>query len=241
MPSQFQQSIYRVSGAGVPGEAYNDSPSRVQPFSLNSTDPTKNTFGTAFTVQSEGIAQSGNVAGNKVYAGILVNPKGSALYGQVVNATLTLPNGAVAELATMGSWWVTLPAAAAIGDVVIYDNTTGALSTIAPGVALPTGKSPAFANVDFFTVSGAGLAVITMTTLPGVPVPAGFAGIYTDPAGNPYTDPAGDDYTPPPAAGNRFIKPKSKAELKAIADAKAKADAEGKTDGEGQPNSEGDK
>jgi hypothetical protein len=69
----------------------------------------------------------------------------------------------------MGSYWVTLPGAAAIGDWVIYDQTTGAIDTVTPGTSLPMGKSWGNAIVDYFTVSGAGLAVITMN--PGVGQP----------------------------------------------------------------------
>ena len=175
--SYFQQSIAFASGAGVPGEAYNNGPIRSQPFILNSVSAANNVFGRAFTVVSQGVAQAGNpsaLADSKL-AGVLVNPKGSALYGTSgapLAPTLTLPNSVNAEIANMGSIWVTLPAAAAIGDWVVYDNTTGALSTVTPGTALAAGTSALNAIVDVFTVSAAGLAVITMTKLPGVPVTA---------------------------------------------------------------------
>jgi hypothetical protein len=69
----------------------------------------------------------------------------------------------------MGTFIVTLPDAAAIGDLVVYDNTTGAISTISPGDDLPVGKSFAYAMVTDRTVSGAGLGVITLT--PTLPIP----------------------------------------------------------------------
>jgi len=98
-----------------------------------------------------------------------------ALFGSAgipLNPTLTVPNFTQVECATEGTYWVTLPAAAAIGDYVIYDNTTGALSTITPSTPLPVGKTFANAVVDYYTVSGAGLAVITITPTLVIPQPA---------------------------------------------------------------------
>jgi len=197
----FQQTVYGVSGAGIPGESYNDSPSRGQPYLLNSASAAYNVFARAFTVSSQGVAQAGNPSGTAVFAGILVNPKGSALYGNITTPTLTLPNGVAAEINSMGTYFIVLPAAAAIGDTIIYDNTTGILETIAPGADLPTGKSPAYGFVDVATVSGAGLAIGTFTYVPAIPVSAGpvVTDTYVDPSGGTYTDPSGDDYTPAPS------------------------------------------
>lgn len=162
----FQSSVFINAGAGVPGELYTDSPYRAESFSLVSGNAANNIIGaTCCTITSQGVAQAGS-GGTLGFAGFLVNPKGQALRGvsgQPLNPTMTLPNNSQVECLTMGTIWVTLPGAANIGDNVIYDNTTGALSTIAPGVSLPSGKSFANAVVDFFTVSGAGLAVVTVS------------------------------------------------------------------------------
>jgi hypothetical protein len=162
--ASFQKTVNQYMGFGVPGELFVDSPSRVAPFTLNSAQASYNIIGaTAYTVSSDGVAQAGNPGGTNVYAGILIGPKEQALIGDgsnPLNPSMTLPNNVIAELITMGIIIVSLPAAANIGDVVIFDNTTGALSTIAPGVALPAGKSYANAYVRRYTVSAAGLAVI---------------------------------------------------------------------------------
>lgn len=65
----------------------------------------------------------------------------------------------------MGTIVVTLPAACAIGDLVVYDNTTGAISTIAPAAALPVGKTFANAVVAYITPNavGAQLAVVQVS------------------------------------------------------------------------------
>lgn len=167
----FQQAVQFFMGLGVPGELYDDGPHRALPYTLVSADATYNVFGRAFSVTSEGIAAAGNT-GTAVFAGILINPKSAALLGDstgTLTSSLALPNNALGQLLIEGEIVVTLPAAAAIGDLVIYDNTTGILSTITPATALPVGKSSAYAVVDRFTVSGAGLAVIRVLDVPKIP------------------------------------------------------------------------
>jgi hypothetical protein len=171
----FQSSVSLKQGFGVVGELFDDGPRRAWSYILRSVSAANNVFGRAFTVKSEGVAECGNPSGTAVFAGILVNPKVNPLLGTssgTLAPSLTLPNETQGELLTEGSIIVSLPAAAAIGDVVIFDNTTGALSTIAPGADLPANKSPAHAVVSRFTVSGAGLAVIDVLAAPYIPVPA---------------------------------------------------------------------
>lgn len=162
-----QTTVNRYIGYGVVGEIFDSGPHRAQPFTLNSASATNNVFGRAFSkTATEGVAAVGNTTGALVFAGIMVNPKEHISRGDAVNPlnpSLTLPNGEVASMLTMGSVFVTLPAAAAIGDRVIFDNTTGILATIAAGAALPVGKSFAQAVVDRFIPTEAGLAVITLT------------------------------------------------------------------------------
>jgi hypothetical protein len=169
----FQSAVFINQGAGVPGEQYSDSPMRAQSYQINSVSAANNVIGsTMCTISSQGTVACGNVGGARVFAGLLVDPKNIASFGigsVPLAPTLIVPNFTQIECATMGSFFVTLPAAAAIGDWVIYDNTTGAISTVAPGTSLPVGKSWGNAVVDYFTVSGAGLGVITMN--PGVGQP----------------------------------------------------------------------
>lgn len=169
----FQQTVGLGMATGVPGEKVVDSPFRCQEFTIVSALASYNIVGaTAYSKTAEFRAAAGNTGGVLPFAGILVDPKNHALYGDAngtLDASLTLPNNTQAALATMGTIYVTLPAAAALGDHVIFDNTTGAISTITPGTALPTGKSWAFATVDYFVPTAAGLAAITLTpqtTLP---------------------------------------------------------------------------
>ena len=170
----FQSSVFIQMAAGVPGEQYSDGPWRAQSYQINSALASYNNIGeSACTITSQGVCQAGS-GGTLGFAGILVDPKNIALFGVggiPLNPTLNVPDFTQVECATMGSYWVTLPAAAAIGDLVIYDNTTGALETIAPAAALPVGKTFANAFVDYFTVTVAGLAVITLDPLLVAPQP----------------------------------------------------------------------
>jgi len=174
----FQSTVYSQQGFGVVGEIFDNGPVRAEPFIINSASAANNVFGRAFSITAEVVVSAGNPSGNKVFAGILINPKGSSSNGTTSSplaATLTLPNYSIGEICNMGSIVVTLGAAANIGDLVIFDNTTGVLETIAPGADLPSGKSPAYAVVDRFTQglsSPGGLAVIRVTTTPEIPVAA---------------------------------------------------------------------
>lgn len=172
----FQSTVFLQQGFGVIGELFNNGPVRCQPFRLVSALATYNVMGRGFsiTAANQGLAEAGNTSGTLVFAGILANPKTSPLQGTLTGTltpTLQLPNQAQAELLRMGSMIVTLPAACNIGDLVVMDNITGILTTIAPGAALPVGKSSAYAVVSHFLPNavGAQLAVITMTDVPKIP------------------------------------------------------------------------
>jgi hypothetical protein len=172
----LQTTVYAAQGFGVVGEVYDDSPLRAQPFTLVSALASYNVFGRGFSVTSQGVANAGNTAGTQKFAGILINPKAHALFGDgtgPLNPALVLPNQAVADLCTMGQVVVALPGVAAIGDLVCYNNTTGVLTTIAPSANLAVGTSFAFATVTRFTpaaVNGIYLAVIELSPTLIIPV-----------------------------------------------------------------------
>ena len=164
----FQSTVSLQQGFGVPGEMFTDAPWKVETYTIVSASSALNIIGaTCCTVTSQGLCAAGNVGGARVFAGFLVDPKDIALFGignQPLAPTLVVPNQSIVELMTMGSLVVTLPAAANIGDYVVFNNTSGAISTIAPGAALPVGTTFANAVVDYFTpnASGAQLAVISI-------------------------------------------------------------------------------
>lgn len=160
----FQQTVYVQSAPGVQGDRYDDSPHRALPYNLVSPSAANNLIGTTFcTITSQGVARAG---GTGAFAGLLVNSKLYALQGvggSTLAPTLQLPNNTNVELTTEGRWWVYLPAAANIGDQVLFDTTTGQISTQAPSGTLPVGKAFAQAFVDVYTLTAAGLAVIAIS------------------------------------------------------------------------------
>lgn len=169
----FQSTVFISQGAGVPGEQYSDGPWRAQSYQIESEDSANNNIGsTICSIASEGVCQAGNAGGAFIIAGLLVDPKNVALFGTggiPLAPTLNVPNFTQVECATMGSYVVILPSAADIGDWLIYDEVTGVLDSVAPGTALPVGSQWANGVVDYFTVSGSGLAVVTLN--PGVGQP----------------------------------------------------------------------
>lgn len=151
----FQSTVSLKQGFGVVGELMLDGPVRAAPCTLESADAAYNVVGRAFTVKSEGVAAAG---GTGEFAGILVNPKHYASYGTAAGTlapTLTLANNALGECLNMGEIIVALPGAAAIGDKVTYNTTTGVLGST-PAVASFTG------TIDDGTPPGAG-TVLTVT------------------------------------------------------------------------------
>lgn len=160
----FQSTVSTLQGFDVPGEIFQDTPWIVQSWTLNSSGTPNIVGGTAYTITSQGFAQAGN-GGIYGFAGILAIPKSYALFGtgqSPLAASLNLADFTQAELVTQGTMVVTLPSTANIGDYVIYDNTTGALSSMPPSDIVPSGFTFANAIVVLFTksASGAGLAVI---------------------------------------------------------------------------------
>lgn len=171
----FQTSVQFLQAAGVPGELFAQTPLRAESYTLVSALASYNAFSSAFTVTAQGVAAAGNAAGTPadgVFAGILCNPKEHASFGGSagpLSPSFTLANNTQASLLVEGTIYATLANNANVGDAVIYDNTTGLLASIAPGVALPVGKSSAYAYVNYYDIT-TGIAVISVNYVPTIPV-----------------------------------------------------------------------
>lgn len=182
----FQTAVQLQQGAGVVGELYSDSPTRSDTAIVTSGDAANNVVGRAFTITSQGIVAAG---GTNVFAGILVSPKNYASQGTALDGTLaptlTLSNGTVGELLQMGQIYVALPAAAAIGDPIAYNTTTGALSSYAAKTTF-SGSIAVTTGVLTVTALTAGGYIATNTPLTGTGVPAGtrITGQITGTAGS---------------------------------------------------------
>ncbi|ASG88413.1 structural cement protein Gp24 [Salmonella enterica] len=161
----FPSTVNKTLAFGIPGEFYADGPCRVRHGILQSSDTKNNVFGRAFCQSGDHVSAGGNA---DYFVGIMINPKAYPMYGDSTNpltATLTLPNGTDAEFCSMGILIVNFPDAVAIGQKVVFDTTTGELSTIAAS-ATSAGTGKGFVpncKVTHFTTSGAGPAVITLT------------------------------------------------------------------------------
>ena len=167
--SNFQSTVNINYGFGVIGEMFQDEPSRVESLIVNSSGA-GNTVGLAYTKSNTtNIATLGGaiVNGTNVFAGILVNPKVYASLGTTAGTltpTLVIPDNTQAEFLTFGTIVVALTGSANIGDIVQYNNTTGALSALAPGSTVTTGNTFIPNCVVYkFPTTGAGLVAIRIT------------------------------------------------------------------------------
>lgn len=164
----FQSTVNVNLGFGIPGELIVDGPQRADSLTL---DATGGTIGLAFTKSSTtDVATQGGaiVDGTNLFAGILVNPKVYASYGAVggspLDPTLFLRGNSQGEFLTMGTIVVNLVGAAEIGDLVVYQDTTGILSAITPGTSPAVGYTLVpNAVVWQYPQSGTGLAAIRLT------------------------------------------------------------------------------
>lgn len=153
----LQSTVALNQGFGVVGEVVFDGPLRAVPGVIKHSTAADIVVGRAFTIDaSDGTYRPG---GTGVFGGVLSNPKGLQSVGTSAGGplapTLVVPSGTVGEFTTMGEMALALSNAAAIGDGVVFDNTTGELS------ALPS----------FVSVTGA----ISTTTLTVSAVAAGSA------------------------------------------------------------------
>lgn len=184
-----QTTILSQLALGVPGERYTDAPHRAQSGVMVST-PQLNVIGaTAYTLTSqagEGSPAIVQAGGTGAYMGILANPKiyaSPGAGGVPLAPTMTLPDQAVGELALAGEYVLTLPAAANIGDLLQFDQTTGALSTVAP-VAAFTGVIAVTTGVLTVSALTAGSIGLGTALISGGAVVAHVTGLGTGTGGN---------------------------------------------------------
>lgn len=133
----LQKTVNYQYTTGFRGDLIKDGPVRALPFRLNSQTTAPNTIGCAFTYDGEvpaTLAAPGlplaKVGGSGVFAGILINSKEHASYGNLVDGplgpTMALAPNTSVELMTMGFVVVQMNTAAAYGDPVYFSpDATG--------------------------------------------------------------------------------------------------------------------
>jgi len=162
----FQSTVNIEQGFGIPGELIVDGPQRVDSLTLDSNG---GTIAYAFTKSNTTnvATQGGTIAnGSIVFAGILVNPKSYASFGSSapLDPTMTLKANQQGEFLTMGTIVVNLTGSAKVGDLVVYKQSNGELSAIAPGASPASGFALVpNAVVWNYPTTGAGLAAIRLT------------------------------------------------------------------------------
>lgn len=138
-----QKTVNIAQAIGVPGEFYDDSPRRVAPYVLRSAEggalssvlPTVARVFTAGSADNEAI-----IGGEGAFRGILVGPKQYANYLNFT-ATMTLPDGTIGQLATMGHVLVAVANAVSPDDAAVYNNVTGEISGIEASGSAPEGST----------------------------------------------------------------------------------------------------
>lgn len=170
----MQSSVRYDLGFGVPGEIKYDGPLRANSGVLNSADAAYNIVGSTFFTQpvAGGAVVAGGTIGNSYKAfGILAKPKSYASLGTssgTLAPTVVLPNNINAEFVEMGFIVITLAAACNIGDLLLYNTTSGALSTTRPITT---------ANV---TIASGGVATVNTVTTGSI----GVGTVFKDSSGN---------------------------------------------------------
>lgn len=164
----FQSAVNFDLAYGVPGEFAFDGPRRAEPGILAAA-------AVVGRVCTEDPAVPGSwtpgLVASSIRQSVLTSPKQYALTGTAGNTlspSLELPANASGEFATMGQIWVISSTANKPGDVVYFNNTTGAISTTAPGATAPASSTllrgavvaPRAGSV---TSPANGLTVITIT------------------------------------------------------------------------------
>ena len=117
------------------GSAMTASGSTLEGGTLSSVLPTVARVFTAGSADNEAV-----IGGEGAFRGILVGPKQYANYLNFT-ATMTLPDGTIGQLATMGHILVAVANAVSPDDVAVYNNVTGEISGIGASGSAPEGST----------------------------------------------------------------------------------------------------
>jgi hypothetical protein len=211
-----QPSVAIEMAAGFPGQPYLSGPHRAQPGTIVSAGTTyPNYVGYAYT------ASAGNdgecvVGGTGDFYGILINPQNFPLFGTSAGAlapTLALPQYSPGEFEYEGTAiWVTLPAAANVGDLVDYNTTTGAIVTRAKTGSVTGSVTSNVLTVTVADANGNLLEIGSVVTTSAGVATVESLGTYSGGTGTlnlstiPNSSSGAVTFSTGPAAGNANIK-----------------------------------
>ena len=193
MSFQGQLQVNTFQPTAFPGSKFSTAPMTAYSYLLWSInlagDAVDNVIGsTGYTnvKNQNGTVQAGNpnyLTQPDPFAGILVNKDDHISFGTAFNPlapTMKLPNGTTATLATQGDVAVTISNFPAnIGDLIVMNNTTGALSSIPRFTAPTANQTPCNAEIKYFnnpTGSGPTECIININnTVAAYYSPSGFS------------------------------------------------------------------
>lgn len=124
----FQTSVNQKLAVGVVGEFYDDSPRRVDPYTIGSQSA--GSIGKAYTIDSSDPSKV-NLGGSGVFAGIAINGKELAVNG--LSASIDFAQYDEAEICSMGRIWLSIADTVAVGQVACFDPDTGDISAADAG------------------------------------------------------------------------------------------------------------
>lgn len=162
----FQTTVNLEQGFGVPGDIHTSGPTRAEVLIINSSGAANN-YGYAYT--KDATTNIARVGGTALFAGILGNGKQATLNGTASGAlapTLAVPDYSHGDLFTMGDIVVRVASACKIGDYVVYNTTTGELSTVTNPATPGAGKALVPNAVIYrypVTATTGGLTVVRLT------------------------------------------------------------------------------
>lgn len=154
----FQTSVNQKLAVGVVGDFYDDSPRRVDPYTIASSSA--GAIACAYTVDSTDPSKV-NLGGSGVFAGIAVNSKERARAG--LAASLAFKQYDEAELCTMGRIWLSIAGDVAVGNAAFFNTTTGAITAAASGSSVSGATE--IAGSKFILVDGSSSAPMVVLQL----------------------------------------------------------------------------
>lgn len=140
------------------GSAMSVSGSTLEGGALSTVLPTVARVFTAGAEDNEAV-----IGGEGAFRGVLVGPKQYANYMNL-EATMSLPDGSIGQLATMGHILVKVGNAVSPDDVAVYNNVTGEISGIEASGSAPEGSAK-IPNSKFILRSAAAgeVAILELT------------------------------------------------------------------------------
>lgn len=161
----LQSTVALNQGFGVVGEIVYEGPTRATTGIISHGTAADIVVGRYFTrtLSDSTLRPGGDIGITQRAGGILANPKALQSIGTTAGGplapTLVVPSGTVGEFLQMGEVVVTLAAAANIGDLALYDTTTGVISTTPPTVSVTGSISTTTLTVSAVGTNSAALAV----------------------------------------------------------------------------------